>query len=168
MDLCSREHKNPLCKFSWSYDDRYYIDFMVCTDSRITEGQTHTHTHPHSTALGSVETYSPRVETSGTKIIEQHLYEYKKAPLERFTFLQISSELIFVYRWMVELGSVIKVKPGVTRGPLWSCFSKNILSKSRKISSNHWWADVWPYIACIFQMRKGFAFIFSEIVYDLL
>ena len=52
-------------------------------------------------------------------IIEQHLYEYKKAPLERFTFLQISSELIFVHHWMVELGSVIKVKPGVTRGPLW-------------------------------------------------
>ena len=51
-------------------------------------------------------------------IIEQHLYEYKKAPLERFTFLQISSELIFVHHWMVELGSVIKVKPGVTRGPL--------------------------------------------------
>ena len=51
-------------------------------------------------------------------LIEQHLYEYKKAPLERFTLLQISSELIFVYHWMVELGSVIKVKPGVTGGPL--------------------------------------------------
>ena len=51
--------------------------------------------------------------------IEQHLYEYKKALLERFAFLQISSELILVHHWMVELGSVIKVKPGVTRGPLW-------------------------------------------------
>ena len=51
-------------------------------------------------------------------IIEQHLYEYKKAPLQIFTFWQISSELIFVHPWIVELGSVIKVKPGVTRGPL--------------------------------------------------
>ena len=51
-------------------------------------------------------------------IIEQHWYEYKKAPLERFTFLQILSELIFVHHWLMELGSVIKVKPGVTRGPL--------------------------------------------------
>ena len=49
----------------------------------------------------------------------QHLYEYKKAPLERFTFWQISSKLIFVHYWIVELGSVIKVKPGVIRGPLW-------------------------------------------------
>ena len=51
-------------------------------------------------------------------LIEQHLYEYKKTLLERFTFLQISSELILVHHWMVELGSFIKVKPGVTRGPL--------------------------------------------------
>ena len=51
-------------------------------------------------------------------IIEQHLYKYKKAPLEIFTFLKISSELIFVHDWMVELGCFIKVKPGVTRGPL--------------------------------------------------
>ena len=52
-------------------------------------------------------------------IIEEHLNEYKKAPLETFSFGQISSELIFVHYWIVELGSVIIVKPGVTRGPLW-------------------------------------------------
>ena len=64
MDLSSRGPKNPVCKFSRSYDDRYYIDFMVRTDPRITEGhrhrQRHTHTHPHITARVSVETYSPR------------------------------------------------------------------------------------------------------------
>ena len=57
-------------------------------------------------------------EIAKNLIIEQHLYEYKKGPLERFTFLQISSELIIAHHWMVELGSVIKVKPAVTRGPL--------------------------------------------------
>ena len=38
---------------------------------------------------------------------------------------KISSELIFVHRWMVELGSVMKVKPGVTRGPLCPLFTFN-------------------------------------------
>ena len=59
MDLSSRGPKNPLCKFSWSYDDRYYIDFMVRTDPRITEGQTDRqtarHTHPQTTGWVSVE-----------------------------------------------------------------------------------------------------------------
>ena len=49
MDLSSGLPKIPVCKISLSYDDRYYIDFMVRTDSRITEGQTDrqrdTHTH---------------------------------------------------------------------------------------------------------------------------
>ena len=67
-------------------------------------------------------------------IIEQYLYEYKKAPLEKFTFLNISSELIFVQHWMVELGSVIKVKPGVTRGPLWAV-------SGFKVESN-WVSDI--------------------------
>ena len=61
-------------------------------------------------------------ENSKNLIIEQHLYEYKKAPLESFTFLQISLELISVHHWIVELGNVIKVKPGVTRGPLCLAF----------------------------------------------
>ena len=64
-------------------------------------------------------------------IIDQHLYEYKKAPLERFTFLQISSELIFVHHWMVESGSVIKVKPGVTRGALWALLRITLWSDFR-------------------------------------
>ena len=37
-------------------------------------------------------------------IVEQNLYEYKNLPLERFTFCQISSELIFVHPWIVGLG----------------------------------------------------------------
>ena len=45
LDLSSGLPKIPVCKISLSYDDRYYIDFMVRTDPRITEGQTHTHTH---------------------------------------------------------------------------------------------------------------------------
>ena len=42
---------------------------MVRTDSRITEGHTHTHTqtHPQTTGRVSVETYSPRVENVGNK-----------------------------------------------------------------------------------------------------
>ena len=49
MDLSSGLPKIPVCKISLSYDDRYYIDFMVRTDPRITEGQTHslTHTQTH-------------------------------------------------------------------------------------------------------------------------
>ena len=81
------------------------------------------------------------------QIIEQHLYEYKKAPLERFTFLQISSELIFVHHWMVELGSVNKNKPGVTRGPLcnvcwlndWHDNNKN----QRQQQWRWWWLSWW-------------------------
>ena len=45
MDSSSGLPKIPVCKISLSYDDRYYIDFMVRTDSRITEGRTDTHTH---------------------------------------------------------------------------------------------------------------------------
>ena len=51
MDLSSRGPKNPVCKFSRSYDDRYYIDFMVRTDPRITDR----HTHPQTTGWVSVE-----------------------------------------------------------------------------------------------------------------
>ena len=65
MDLSLYWRKKPLCKFSWSYDDRYYIDFMVRTDPRITDTQT----HPQTTARGSVENYSTRgLKPSGTKI----------------------------------------------------------------------------------------------------
>ena len=60
MDLSSGLPKVPVCKISLSYDDRYYIDFMVRTDPRITEGHRHRHTHPPITARVSVETYSPR------------------------------------------------------------------------------------------------------------
>ena len=44
MDLNSGLPKIPVCKISLSYDDRYYIDFMVRTDPRITEGHV-THAH---------------------------------------------------------------------------------------------------------------------------
>ena len=44
MDLSSGLPKIPVCKISLSYDDRYYIDFMVRTDPRITDRQTHTPT----------------------------------------------------------------------------------------------------------------------------
>ena len=93
-------------------------------------------------------------------IIEQHLYEYKKAPLERFTFLQISSELIFVHHWMVELGSVIKVKPGVTRGPLWHNWTLNSVLSNLCVKTllvlilhclakdGHWY----PYPALVFHV----------------
>ena len=37
MDLSSGLPKVPVCKISLSYDDRYYIDFMVRTDPRITD-----------------------------------------------------------------------------------------------------------------------------------
>ena len=63
MDLSSGLPKVPVCKISLSYDDRYYIDFMVRTDPRITDR----HTHPHSTARVSVETLSTRGKPSGTK-----------------------------------------------------------------------------------------------------
>ena len=67
MDLSSRGSKNPVSKFSRSYDDRYYIDFMVRTDPRITDTQTDTHTHPQTTSRVSVETYRTRGETIGFK-----------------------------------------------------------------------------------------------------
>ena len=71
MDLSSGLPKMPVCKISLSYDDHYYIDFMVRTDPRITEGQkdrhTDTQTHPQTTGRISVETYSPRVENVGNK-----------------------------------------------------------------------------------------------------
>ena len=67
MNLSSGGSKNPVCKFSWSYDDRYYIDFMVRTDPRITDTQTDTQTHPQTTSRVSVETYRPRGETIGFK-----------------------------------------------------------------------------------------------------
>ena len=63
MDLSSGLPKIPVCKISLSYDDRYYIDFMVRTDSRITDNVT----HPHTTARVSVETLSTRGKPSGTK-----------------------------------------------------------------------------------------------------
>ena len=69
MDLSSGLPKIPVCKISLSYDDRYYIDFMVRTDSRITDRQTHRQTHPQTTARGSVENYSTRgLKPSGTKM----------------------------------------------------------------------------------------------------
>ena len=75
-------------------------------------------------------------------IIQQHLYEYKKAPLERFTFLQISSELIFVHHWIVELGSVIKVKPGVTKELRFS--SRNSLNwREEKMQTNALIVSFW-------------------------
>ena len=49
---------------------------MVRTDSRITEGQTHT---PHSTALGSVETYSPRVKRGEQKTIQLDYIKISKS-----------------------------------------------------------------------------------------
>ena len=73
MDLSSGLPKIPVCKISLSYDDRYYIDFMVRTDSRITEGQTDRHTHPQTTGRVSVETYSPRVENVGYKKSDNRL-----------------------------------------------------------------------------------------------
>ena len=60
MDLSSYWRKKPLCEFSWSYDDCYYIDFMVRTASRITDVQTDRQTHPQTTARVSVETCSTR------------------------------------------------------------------------------------------------------------
>ena len=42
--------------------------YLRNTDPRITEEHRHRHTHPQTTDLGSVETYGPRVETSGTKM----------------------------------------------------------------------------------------------------
>ena len=63
MDLSSGLPKIPVCKISFSYDERYYIDFMVRTDPRITD----THTHPRTTPRVSVETYRPRGETIGFK-----------------------------------------------------------------------------------------------------
>ena len=45
MDLSSGLPKIPVCKISLSYDDRYYIDFMVRTDPRITDTQTDRQTH---------------------------------------------------------------------------------------------------------------------------
>ena len=62
MDLNSGLPKIPVCKISLSYDDRYYIDFMVRTDPRITDRHTH-----RRTALVSVETLSTRGKPSGTK-----------------------------------------------------------------------------------------------------
>ena len=41
MDLSSGLPKVPVCKISLSYDERYYIDFMVRTDPRITDRHTH-------------------------------------------------------------------------------------------------------------------------------
>ena len=67
MNLSSRGPKNPVCKFSWSYDDRYYIDFMVRTDPRITDTQTDRHTDPQTTSRVSGETYRTRGETIGFK-----------------------------------------------------------------------------------------------------
>ena len=68
MDLSSGLPKIPVCKISLSYDDRYYIDFMVRTDPRITDTQTDRHTHPQTTAQLSVETYSG--DTVGYKKIQ--------------------------------------------------------------------------------------------------
>ena len=45
MDLSSGLPKIPVCKISLSYDDRYYIDFMVRTDPRITDRHRHTPTY---------------------------------------------------------------------------------------------------------------------------
>ena len=78
MDLSSGLPKIPVCKISLSYDDRYYIDFMVRTDPRITDRHTDTHTHPQTTGRVSVETYSPRVENVG----------YKKTKMKKIIFTQ--------------------------------------------------------------------------------
>ena len=45
MVLSSGWPKIPVCKISLSYDDRYYIDFMVRTDPRITDRHTDTQTY---------------------------------------------------------------------------------------------------------------------------
>ena len=65
MDLKNIGAKNPLCKFSWSYDNCYHIEFHG--PYSLTPLQTYPPTHPQTTPRVSVETYRPRGETIGFK-----------------------------------------------------------------------------------------------------
>ena len=66
MDLSLNWRKKPLCKFSWSYDDRYHIEFSWSVQ---THAVTASRTHIQTTSGISVETYRGWGEPSASKSI---------------------------------------------------------------------------------------------------
>ena len=139
MDLCSRGHKNPLCKLSWSYDDCYYIDFMVRTDPRITDTQTNRHTHPQTTSRVSVETYRTRGETIGFKkpqpplVQEQPSKQTKGEELKLWTCGVWKKSFRFAQNQSWKSVTALCYSSG---NQVWNDFAWNIWSKTTAFGPN--------------------------------